>query len=68
LIIAIALTFPWLMSLATSTHYPSHITAIISGLAVISAAFIISWSAETAEIDIPRSLSLAVVALLAWLS
>jgi cation:H+ antiporter len=67
LIIAVALTFPWLVSLATSTHYPSHLTAIISGLAVISAAFIISWSAETAEIDIPRSLSLAVVALLAVL-
>lgn len=36
-------------------------------MAVISASFLISWAAETAEMDVPRSFSLAVVALLAVL-
>ena len=65
--ISIFLTFPWIISFVTSAHYPSHITAFLSGLAVISASFLLSWSAETAELDVPRSLSLAFVALLAVL-
>jgi cation:H+ antiporter len=65
--ISIALTFPWIISFVTSAHYPPHITAFLSGLAVISASFLLSWSAETAELDVPRSLSLAFVALLAVL-
>ena len=64
---AITLTLPWIVSFICKIHYPPHVTAMLSGLAVISSAFLISWSAETAEIDIPRSLSLAVVALLAVL-
>lgn len=36
-------------------------------MAVVGAAFLLSWAAETAEMDVPRSLSLAVVALLAVL-
>ncbi|ADB58502.1 sodium:calcium antiporter [Archaeoglobus profundus] len=64
---AITFTFPWIFSYIYQIHYPPHVTALISGSAVISSAFLISWSAETAEIDIPRSLSLAVVALLAVL-
>ncbi|WP_457548823.1 sodium:calcium antiporter [Archaeoglobus sp.] len=64
---AIALTLPWIVSLICKIHYSPQVTALLSGLAVISSSFLISWSAETAEIDIPRSLSLAVVALLAVL-
>jgi cation:H+ antiporter len=65
--ISIAFTFPWIISFVTSAHYSPHITAFLSGLAVISASFLLSWSAETAELDVPRSLSLAFVALLAVL-
>ncbi len=65
--ISIVLTFPWIISALLSIHYPPHIEAFLSGLAVISASFLLSWTAETAEIDVPRSFSLAVVALIAVL-
>lgn len=61
---AISLTIPWILSFIFQMKYLPYITSLISGLAVLSSAFLISWCAETAEIDIPRSLSLAVVALL----
>ncbi len=61
------LTLPWLMSLALKIHHDPLTQTFLSGLAVVSASFLISWAAETAEMDIPRSLSLAVVALLAVL-
>lgn len=63
----ILLTSPWLLSLLTHTHHPPILQTFLSGLAVVSAAFLISWAAETAEMDVPRSFSLAVVALLAVL-
>lgn len=66
-ILAVILSFPWLISFFMSIHYPPHLEAFLSGIAVVSAAFLLSWAAETAEKDLPRSLSLAVVALLAVL-
>ncbi|MCS7118449.1 MAG: sodium:calcium antiporter [Archaeoglobaceae archaeon] len=65
--ITIFATIPWILSFLLSIHYPPHLEALIAGTAVVSAAFILSWAAETAEKDLPRSLSLAVVALLAVL-
>lgn len=65
--LAFSLTLPWLISFLTGAHYPPHIEAFLSGLAVLGSAFLLSWAAETAEMDVPRSVSLAVVALLAVL-
>ncbi|WP_290597455.1 MULTISPECIES: sodium:calcium antiporter [unclassified Archaeoglobus] len=67
MIVIILLTLPWLLSLSTHTHHPPTLQTFLSGLAVVSASFLISWAAETAEMDVPRSFSLAVVALLAVL-
>ncbi len=61
------LTLPWLLSLMMKVHHDPITQTFLSGLAVVSASFLISWAAETAEMDVPRSLSLAVVALLAVL-
>jgi cation:H+ antiporter len=61
------LTLPWLVSLLFQIHYPPLTEALLSGIAIVAAAFIISWAAETAEMDVPRSFSLALVALLAVL-
>lgn len=62
-----ALTLPWLavkfMGIALSPPQ----AALFSGLAIVGAAFLLSWAAETSEVDIPRSLSLAFVALIAVL-
>lgn len=38
---------------------------IVSGVAVIGAAFILTWGAETAEVDVPRSFAIAVLAIIA---
>ncbi|WP_048093043.1 sodium:calcium symporter [Geoglobus acetivorans] len=65
--LAFALTFPWLVSFFLKIQYPPHIEAFLSGLAVLGSAFLLSWAAETAEMDVPRSVSLAAVALLAVL-
>ncbi len=67
IIFAFLLTVPWLFSFIFGLHYSPNIAALISGLAVLGAAFLLSWAAETAEMDVPRSVSLAAVALLAVL-
>jgi len=35
---------------------------VLSGVAVLGAAFLLTWAAETAEVDVPRSFALAVIA------
>ncbi len=64
---ATLVTLPWLLSLALSVEHPHEVEALLSGIAVVGAAFLVSWAAETAEVDVPRSFSLAIVALLAIL-
>ncbi len=44
-----------------------HFNVIIFGIAIFGAAFIISWAAEAAQIDISESLAVAILALLAVL-
>jgi len=41
--------------------------AMIFGVAILSAAFLLSWAAETAEMDISQGLALAVIAFIAVL-
>lgn len=41
--------------------------ALIFGVAILAAAFLLSWSAETAEMDISQGLALAVIAFIAVL-
>ena len=64
---AFLLAVPWIISFFLKIHYPPQIEALISGLAVVGSAFLLSWASETAEMDVPRSVSLAAVALLAVL-
>ncbi len=46
---------------------PVELATLAFGLAIVGAAFCMSWAAEAAERDIPRALALTVVALLAVL-
>lgn len=41
--------------------------AIIFGLAILAAAFLLSWAAETAELDISQGLAIAIIAIIAVL-
>src|SRR5437879_9585308 len=57
---------------ATLVHFggvaaPIEIATLFYGIAIVGAAFAMSWGAEAAEHDIPRALALTVVALLAVL-
>jgi len=46
---------------------PVELQTLLFGIAIVGAAFAISWAAEASEHDIPRALALTVVALLAVL-
>ena len=43
------------------------IGALTFGVAILAAAFLLSWSAETAEMDIPQGMAIAVIAFIAVL-
>lgn len=46
---------------------PGPVAAVVYGVAVVGAAFILSWAAEAAQVDINAGLALALLALLAIL-
>ena len=56
----------WLLR-SGSLSLPVELATLCFGLAVVGAAFTMSWAAEAAEHDIPRALALTAVALLAVL-
>jgi len=51
------------------THFEPNpiLDALIFGVAILAAAFLLSWAAETAEMDISQGLALAVIAFIAVL-
>jgi cation:H+ antiporter len=48
-------------------HLPDPVLALIFGLAIIGAAFLLSWAAEAAQVDISAGLAIGVLALIAVL-
>lgn len=71
---ALALTVPWLGLVLSyggysGIHPGETITptaaVMIAGLAIIGAAFLLAWAAETAEKDVPPAFAIAVLAVLA---
>jgi cation:H+ antiporter len=50
-----------------AVHLPAPVEAMVYGAAIIGAAFILSWAAEAAQVDINAGLALALLALLAVL-
>jgi len=72
LIAAILLTLPWLaLVLMGEGHHllktDPKLTSFLTGISIIGAAFVLSWGAELAERDIPRSLALIALALISVL-
>ena len=63
----IALTLPWIIIRSKGIAVSPISEALFSGLAIVGGAFILSWAAEVAEMDVPKSASLALVALIAVL-
>ena len=64
---AIAFTIPALYLRLTDLPSLVWIETVASGIAILGAAFLLAWSAETAELEISQALVLAVLAIVAVL-
>ena len=57
----------WVYFKFTGTHLPSPWNAFAPGIAIFAAAYALSWGAELAQFEIPQSLAIAFLALIAVL-
>jgi cation:H+ antiporter len=67
MIVAVAVAMPWLVLRFQGYHGDPAIVAALSGLAIVGAAFLLSWAAEAFEKDVSQALALALLALIAVL-
>jgi cation:H+ antiporter len=67
LIIAILACLPGFIAGAGHMHIEPILGAFVFGLAIFGAAFMLSWAAEAAQIEISQSLAIAILALIAVL-
>ncbi len=69
LLISLGVALPWMFLELTGRghHLNPGVVALLAGVAIIGAAFMLGWGAELAERDIPRSLALITLALISVL-
>ncbi len=67
LITATLLPLQWICVRVSGLHLPPQWETVGAGMAIFGAAFILSWAAEVAQLDIPQALALAFLALVAVL-
>ena len=60
----LALGLPSIAILFAEVHLPPLVATCVYGAGIMAAAFLLSWAAEVAELDISASLAIAIVALL----
>ncbi|MDH4111952.1 MAG: sodium:proton exchanger [Actinomycetota bacterium] len=65
--LAAALTVPAFVVRFTHPDLPHPLEAFLFGLAIVGAAFMLSWAAEVAQLDISAGLAIAILALIAVL-
>jgi cation:H+ antiporter len=65
--LAVGLTLPALGLSLSGSHPESWVAAIVYGVAVVGAAFLLAWAAEVLQLDVSAGLALAVLALIAVL-
>ncbi len=61
------LTVPWLVCRFGGFELSDTMVAVCSGVAILGAAFLLTWAAELAQLDISQGLAVAAVALIAVL-
>ena len=65
---ALAVPLPWLLAVLQDGAGLSHeVITPLAGVAIVGAAFLLSWAVELAELDIPQSLAILVLALISVL-
>jgi cation:H+ antiporter len=67
LAMAVAATVPGIWLRLTGAHFAHPVEALLYGLAIVGAAFLLSWAAEVAQLDISAGLAIAVLAFIAVL-
>ena len=67
LILAVASPLPGLAVRFDLLHVPLVLETTLYGVAILGAAFVLSWAAEVAQLDISQTLAIAVLALIAVL-
>ena len=65
--LAVVTTFPGIVLRITDAHLSDPLLALLFGLAIVGAAFLLSWAAEVAQLDISAGLAIAVLAFIAVL-
>jgi cation:H+ antiporter len=65
--VAVLVTVPGIALRFTHPDLPHPLEALIFGIAIVGAAFLLSWAAETAQLDISAGLAIAILALIAVL-
>ena len=65
--LAVAITLPAVGSSSSTPISHTPLEALIFGLAIVGAAFLLSWAAEVAQLDISAGLAIAILALIAVL-
>lgn len=65
--LVVALTIPAVVLRVLGTHLGTVADTALFGLAIVAAAFLLSWAAEAAEVDIAAGLAVAFIALIAVL-
>lgn len=64
---AVAITVPGVLLRFLHPELPHPLEALIFGIAIVGSAFVLSWAAETAQLDISAGLAIAILALIAVL-
>ena len=64
---AVLLTVPGLFHLATGFEASPPTLALVYGAGILGAAFLLSWGAEVAQLEVSQALALAILALIAIL-
>ncbi|MBM7773607.1 cation:H+ antiporter [Actinokineospora baliensis] len=67
LVVTAAATAPGVYLGLTGTHLSPALAALLFGIAVVGAAFVLSWVAEAVQVDISAGLAITVLALIAVL-
>jgi cation:H+ antiporter len=67
LALAVGVTVPGLVLRAAEPHLAHHWEALLFGLAIVGAAFLLSWAAEVAQLDVSAGLAIGLLALIAVL-
>ena len=62
---ALVLCFQWVAVHLSGILLSHGSVALSAGFAIFGAAFLLSWAAELAQLDIPQALALAFLALIA---